>query len=164
MKKMILSVSALAIAASIGGAALAQEEEVTAWRLFVSDHAAPVVRVIDALDGDTIATFDVKGLATLYRIDSGEAVYARPMPARSMSSAPASPLQIMAITAISTSMAKSVKLTEAYSMDGNSYDPRPRIAWRVTISWSRTRSPASSTSSTQRPSPKTVRSPSKATR
>ncbi|WP_280113886.1 zinc metallochaperone AztD [Devosia sp. LC5] len=51
-------------------------EDVTAWRLFVSDHAKPVVHVIDAVDGDTLARFDIKGPASLYRSDSGEAVYA----------------------------------------------------------------------------------------
>ncbi len=53
MRHLILSASALAIAATLGGgAAFADEDEVTAWRLFVSDHAEPVVKVIDALDGD----------------------------------------------------------------------------------------------------------------
>nr|WP_187972989.1 zinc metallochaperone AztD [Aquibium microcysteis] len=77
MKRLIPAASALAMAAALGGgAALADEDDVTAWRLFVSDHAAPVVTVIDALDGDIRDTFTVKGPASLYRTSSGETVFA----------------------------------------------------------------------------------------
>lgn len=77
MKRLIPAASALAMAAALGGgAALADEADVTAWRLFVSDHAAPVVTVIDALDGNLLDTFTVKGPASLYRTSSGETVFA----------------------------------------------------------------------------------------
>lgn len=79
MRTLFLGASALAIAACLpGGAALADEDgrDVTAWRLFVSDHADPVVRVIDALDGDVLDTFTIKGPTNLFRSDGGEAVYA----------------------------------------------------------------------------------------
>lgn len=75
MRPSIPSIPALALAAGLTGGAVA-EEEVTAWRLFVSDHGQPIVTVIDAVAGEVIATFDLRGPATLYRSDSGEAVYA----------------------------------------------------------------------------------------
>lgn len=74
MKTLNVGVSTLALLAGLAGTAMA--EDVTAWRLFVSDHAAPVVHVFDAVKGETLATFDIKGPASLYRSDSGEAVYA----------------------------------------------------------------------------------------
>lgn len=55
---------------------LANEDELSAWRLFVSDHAEPVVDVFDALDGDKLATFRIKGPASLYRTESGQTVFA----------------------------------------------------------------------------------------
>ncbi|WP_169738539.1 zinc metallochaperone AztD [Afifella pfennigii] len=79
MRRFLLSVSALAMATCLaGGAALADEDstELTAWRLFVSDHADAKVTVIDALDGDVLDTLTIKGPANLFRSDSGEAVYA----------------------------------------------------------------------------------------
>ena len=76
MRRSILGASALAIAATLGGAAFADEESVTAWRLFVADHADPVVKVIDALDGDVLDTFALKGPAVLHRSSSGETVFA----------------------------------------------------------------------------------------
>ncbi|WP_082143801.1 zinc metallochaperone AztD [Nitratireductor soli] len=77
MRRLILSASALAIAATFGGGtAFADEDDVTAWRLFVSDHAEPVVKVIDALDGDLLDTFTIEGPASLYRSSSGETVFA----------------------------------------------------------------------------------------
>ncbi|MDT3382308.1 zinc metallochaperone AztD [Labrys neptuniae] len=59
-----------------GNVALAEEDDVTAWRLFVSDHAAPVVHVIDALNGGMLARFSIKGPASLYRSESGRTVFA----------------------------------------------------------------------------------------
>lgn len=77
MRRLTLGVSALALAATLGGtAAFADEDDVTAWRLFVSDHADPVVKVIDALNGDLIHTFKIEGPATLHRSSSGETVFA----------------------------------------------------------------------------------------
>ncbi len=75
MTRPIMGVSVLALMAGLAGHALA-DEDVTAWRLFISDHAKPVVYAIDAIEGDAIETFDLTGPATLYRSDSGEAVYA----------------------------------------------------------------------------------------
>lgn len=77
MRRMILGASIFAIAAAFGGgAAFADEENVTAWRLFVADHAEPVIKVIDALDGGLLETFTVKGPAALHRSSSGETVFA----------------------------------------------------------------------------------------
>jgi len=77
MRKLMLSASALAMAVCMtGGSAMADDDNVTAWRLFVSDHAEPVVNVIDALDGDKLDTFKIKGPASLYRSESGDTVFA----------------------------------------------------------------------------------------
>ena len=78
MRHLKLGASTLAIAATLAsGAAWADEdEEVTAWRLFVSDHAASTVKVVDPLDGELLETFAVKGPASLHRSTSGETVYA----------------------------------------------------------------------------------------
>lgn len=76
MRRVLLSASVLAIAACLAGGTALADEEVTAWRLFVSDHAEPKVTVIDALDGDILDTFAIRGPASLYRSNSGEAVYA----------------------------------------------------------------------------------------
>ncbi len=80
MKKLVLGTSILAMSASLGvSSALAEEDgvELTAWRLFVADHAAPVVHVIDALDGDELAEFDISEPAMILSSgSSGEAVYA----------------------------------------------------------------------------------------
>jgi hypothetical protein len=51
-------------------------EEKTAWRLFVSDHAEPLVHAIDIETGQKIGTFNVKAPASLYRSDSGRSVFA----------------------------------------------------------------------------------------
>lgn len=67
----VTSVAALALAAQ--GAAAA---ETTAWRLFVADREQPKITVIDALSGGTLATFAVKGPASLYRSGSGRTVFA----------------------------------------------------------------------------------------
>ena len=78
MNRPILGVSAVALAACLaGGAVLADEaENVTAWRLFVSDHAQPTVTVVDALDGDVLETLTIEGPATLHRSSSGKTVFA----------------------------------------------------------------------------------------
>lgn len=79
MTKLITRASAIALAACMaGGAALADEEgrEITAWRLFVADHDAPVVRVIDALDGDVLESFALDGPAALHRTSNGRTVFA----------------------------------------------------------------------------------------
>ena len=75
MRRLTLGASALAIAAAMAGAAFA-DEDVTAWRLFVADHAEPVVKVIAALDGDLLDSFAIEGPARLYRTSSGAAVFA----------------------------------------------------------------------------------------
>jgi zinc transport system substrate-binding protein len=47
-----------------------------AWRLFVSDHEGPGVRVFDALTKQQIAQLDTVGPASLHRSDSGKTVFA----------------------------------------------------------------------------------------
>lgn len=51
-------------------------EEKTVWRLFVSDHAEPVVNVVDAANGERIGSFAIEGPAALHRTASGRTVFA----------------------------------------------------------------------------------------
>lgn len=67
--------SSLAMAASLI-AAPASAEGKTAWRLFVSDQADPVVRALDAKSGEILDTFKLKAPASLSRTDSGRSVFA----------------------------------------------------------------------------------------
>lgn len=65
--------------ALLTGTALATaraDEDVTAWRVFVADHAESVVRVIDLETQETLETFDLDAPARLYRSSSGETVFA----------------------------------------------------------------------------------------
>ena len=50
--------------------------DVTAWRLFVGDHAEGKVTAVDAISGDTLGTFALNGPASLVASESGEAVFA----------------------------------------------------------------------------------------
>ncbi|MGV3651835.1 MAG: hypothetical protein ACO1OK_10445 [Devosia sp.] len=74
MKTLIRSISTLALIAELGGFAQAEEAAAT-WRLFVADHAQPVVHAL-ADDGAVLATFSLDAPATLYRSATGDAVYA----------------------------------------------------------------------------------------
>ncbi len=74
MKHFALGTSAIALLTGLAGPVLA--DDVTAWRLFVSDHAEPVVHVLDALTHEEITHFDISGPASLYRSESGAGVYA----------------------------------------------------------------------------------------
>lgn len=73
MKHLLATASAIAMLIVI---APASAEEKTAWRLFVSDHAAPVVHALDMETGQTIETFNVKAPTSLYRSDSGRSIFA----------------------------------------------------------------------------------------
>lgn len=75
MKHFALGTSAIALVTCLVGPVLAQED-VTAWRLFVSDHAEPVVHVIDALTNEELTHFDIDGPASLYRSETGATVFA----------------------------------------------------------------------------------------
>ncbi|PLP58657.1 hypothetical protein CYK37_13350 [Mesorhizobium loti] len=74
MKHLFAAASIAALAASITTTSFAEEK--TAWRLFVSDHAEPVINVVDALTGNKIDTLPLKGPASLYRSASGRTVFA----------------------------------------------------------------------------------------
>ncbi|WP_287095591.1 hypothetical protein, partial [Mesorhizobium sp.] len=69
------SATAIALFLSLSTSA-AHAEEVTAWRLFISDHADPKVTVVDAVDGEKLDTFHLKGPASLHRSESGRTVFA----------------------------------------------------------------------------------------
>lgn len=72
LHQLILPAMALSFCASPAWA----EDEATFWRLFVADHAKPLVTAID-LGSDTIAgTFELGGPASLYATPSKAAVYA----------------------------------------------------------------------------------------
>lgn len=76
MKPVLKSVVLAALASTVGiGTALADEQH-TAWRLFVADQAAPVVRVIDPADGKVVETFATKAPAALALSGSGRTVFA----------------------------------------------------------------------------------------
>lgn len=51
-------------------------DDVSAWRLFIADHAQPSVTALDLATGETLATFPLASPASLYATHSGEAVYA----------------------------------------------------------------------------------------
>ncbi|WP_284202058.1 zinc metallochaperone AztD [Mesorhizobium tianshanense] len=68
--------NAAAMLALLAGANEALADEKEAWSVFVSDHAAPTITAIDAVSGEKIGTFPVKGPATLHRSASGRAVFA----------------------------------------------------------------------------------------
>ncbi|CAN7166613.1 zinc metallochaperone AztD [Devosia sp. LjRoot3] len=51
-------------------------DDVTAWRLFVSDHAQGKVTALDAVSGDVLGSFALKSPASLVASESGEAVFA----------------------------------------------------------------------------------------
>lgn len=75
MKHLLATTSGLAMLLGIS-VIPAFAEEKTAWRLFVSDHAAPVIHAIDMETGTKIDTFNVKAPSSLYRSDSGRTVFA----------------------------------------------------------------------------------------
>lgn len=54
----------------------AMADDVTAWRLFVSDHAQGKVTALDAVSGDVLGSFALKSPASLVASESGEAVFA----------------------------------------------------------------------------------------
>lgn len=54
----------------------AMANDVTAWRLFVSDHAQGKVTALDAVSGDVLGSFALKSPASLVASESGEAVFA----------------------------------------------------------------------------------------
>jgi hypothetical protein len=75
MKHLLTTASAFALLLGLTAAPSLAEEK-SAWRLFVSDHAAPVIHSINTETGQKIGTFNVKAPASLYRSDSGRTVFA----------------------------------------------------------------------------------------
>lgn len=73
MKLKLASATAVALVLS---AATAFGNEVTAWRVFVTDREQPKVTVIDAVKGEALETFEIKSPASLYRSKSGRSVFA----------------------------------------------------------------------------------------
>jgi zinc transport system substrate-binding protein len=75
MKMRFASATAVALLLS-QPAGMAFAEEVTAWRLFVSDREQSKVTVIDAVKGEALDTFTIKAPGSLYRSNSGRTVFA----------------------------------------------------------------------------------------
>lgn len=75
MIHLLRTVSAVAIAACFTLSSATADEKAV-WRLFVADHAAPLVSVIDAGSGKTIESFATTTPARLYETGSGRAVFA----------------------------------------------------------------------------------------
>ena len=47
------------------------DDQTSAWRLFIADHAKPEVTALDLASGETLATFPLASPATLYTTDGG---------------------------------------------------------------------------------------------
>jgi len=75
MKHLLATASGIAMLIGLATAPASAEEK-TAWRLFVSDYAAPVVHALDMETGKTIGTFNLKAPTSLYRSDSGRSILA----------------------------------------------------------------------------------------
>lgn len=75
MKPVWMPAAAAALAMALS--ANASAEEMTAWRLFIADHEAARVTVLDAIAGEPVKTFEVESPAALYRSESGRVVFAR---------------------------------------------------------------------------------------
>ncbi len=75
MPNLLKTVSAAALLIGIS-ATTSYAEENTAWRLFVSDHGEPVVRVLDVATGQELDKFATKVPTSLARSDSGRTVFA----------------------------------------------------------------------------------------
>ena len=75
MFRISRAASALAVIAACAAIPSSADEK-SAWRLFVSDHAAPVVNAIDAATGEKFGSFSLKSPASLYASDSGRTVFA----------------------------------------------------------------------------------------
>lgn len=63
--RLLAAVAATLVFAAHGALADEDHETKEAWRLFVADHAQPVVRAIDFDNGNELGHYDVKGYATL---------------------------------------------------------------------------------------------------
>ena len=75
MKHRLMILTGFAMLTGLATASSFAEEK-AAWRLFVSDHADPVIHAIDAGSGKVIDTFNVTQPASLYRTASGRTVFA----------------------------------------------------------------------------------------
>lgn len=73
MRTKTLLCSAGLILAAMQTAAADEKE---AWRLFVADHTAPVLRVLDAGKGETLETYSLKAPARIYATETGRTVFA----------------------------------------------------------------------------------------
>ncbi len=70
-----MRISILALMAGLGATPLFADE-VTTWRLFVSDHALPTVTAIDLGTNEVLGQYEIGAPATLYTTDDPSAVFA----------------------------------------------------------------------------------------
>lgn len=75
MRRLFTTVAGAALLLGLATAPVFAEEK-TAWRLYVADHAQPIVHAIDIETGRKIDTFAIKAPASLYRSESGRTVFA----------------------------------------------------------------------------------------
>ncbi|MBN7758438.1 metallochaperone AztD [Nitratireductor aquimarinus] len=73
---VLLRAGLLSAGAALAALHPAHADEHEAWRLFVADHSAPELRVLDAEKGETIETFSLKSPARVYATESNETVFA----------------------------------------------------------------------------------------
>ncbi len=76
MKKILKTTLGAALLATTALFPAFADEEVTAWRLFVSDHEDGLVTVVDSEARKTLTSFEIAGPAGLYRTTSGKSVFA----------------------------------------------------------------------------------------
>ncbi|WP_367716348.1 zinc metallochaperone AztD [Nitratireductor sp. GISD-1A_MAKvit] len=72
----LVASSALALGTALTTIQPAQADDHEAWRLFIADHTAPVLRALDAKNGAALETFPLKAPARIYATESNETVFA----------------------------------------------------------------------------------------
>ncbi|SFT72594.1 zinc metallochaperone AztD [Mesorhizobium sp. YR577] len=75
MLHLLKTASVAALLVGIAATASFAEEN-TAWRLFISDHGEPIVRVLDVTSGKELDKLATKVPASLARSDSGKTIFA----------------------------------------------------------------------------------------
>jgi hypothetical protein len=74
--KHLTSIAAVLAAATILSLPAHADDHVSAWRLFVADHATPKLTVLDLETGNVLSEIATKGPASLYTSPTQAAVYA----------------------------------------------------------------------------------------
>lgn len=72
----LMNTGVLALGTALAAIQPVHADDHEAWRLFIADHTAPELRVLDAEKGETIETFSLKAPARIYATESNETVFA----------------------------------------------------------------------------------------